>query len=33
MRYGKLEDGAMHFYKAKGVARAVEEEPIAIAAE
>lgn len=33
MRYGKLEDGAMHFYKAKGAAKAVKEETFAIAAE
>jgi monooxygenase len=32
MRYGKLEDGAMHFYKAKGVATEA-SEPLAIAAE
>lgn len=33
MRYGKLEDGAMHFYKAKGASKVAAEEPIAIAAE
>jgi cation diffusion facilitator CzcD-associated flavoprotein CzcO len=33
MRYGKLEDGAMHFYKAKGAPKATAEEPVAIAAE
>ncbi len=33
MRYGKLEDGAMHFYKAKGIAQGVAAEPMAIAAE
>jgi monooxygenase len=32
MRYGKLEDGAMQFYKAKGVATQA-SEPLAIAAE
>ncbi len=33
MRHGKLEDGAMHFYKATGAIKAQDEEPLAIAAE
>jgi monooxygenase len=33
MKYGKLEDGALHFHKAKGAAAMVEDEPLAIAAE
>lgn len=33
MRYGKLEDGAMHFYKAPHVAAATAQEELAIAAE
>ncbi len=33
MRYGKLEDGALHFHKAKGVTRQTPEPELAIAAE
>ena len=33
MRYGKLEDGAMHFYRAKGASNVAMDEPLAIAAE
>lgn len=33
MRYGKLEDGAMHFYKAPHVAAETTQEELAIAAE